>query len=192
MNQFVIPPPIPAKQDVYAFFFSEINQISGQRFMNGISTATHEATPTRLHILFQSSGGAVGDGICLYNFLRNSPIEIILYNSGVVSSIAVISYLGAAKRIVSQHATFMIHRSTAPPGTIPTVERLKAAVNALKIDDRRTEAILRGHLKIPERKWSDLRHKEFWFTASDAVANGLATDIGDFTPSPGAKVWTFC
>jgi len=123
MNQFVIPSPIPAKQDVYAFFFSEINQITGQRFMDGISRATHELTPARLHILFQSSGGTIGDGICLYNFLRKSPIEIILYNSGIVSSIAVISYLGAAKRIVSQHATFMIHRSTAPPGTIPSIYR---------------------------------------------------------------------
>jgi ATP-dependent Clp protease protease subunit len=86
----------------------------------------------------------------------------------------------------------MIHRSTAPPTTIPTAEKLKAAVASLKIDDQRTEAILRKHLKIPKRKWSDLRHKEFWFTADEALANGLATEIGDFTPPKGVKVFTFC
>jgi ATP-dependent Clp protease protease subunit len=43
--------------------------------------------------LVQSTGGFVGDGIAIYNYLRNVPIEIIAYNGGMVSSIAVLVFI---------------------------------------------------------------------------------------------------
>jgi ATP-dependent Clp protease protease subunit len=186
-------PSLPSSStDVYAFFFSEISQLTSKNLMNGLATATREPGVTGVHLLFQSAGGFVGDGVALYNFFKHFPLELSLYNTGTVGSSAVIAYLGAKRRVVSRTATFMIHRSTAPPTTIPTAEKLKAAVSALRIDDERTEAILRERLKIPKRKWSDLRHKEFWFTAKDAIANGLATEIGDFVPPRGVRIYTFC
>lgn len=184
-------PPVAPLKEAYGFFFAEINHITGQRLMDGLARATQDHVE-RIHILFQSAGGAVGDGISLYNFLRHAPLEVCLYNSGTICSIAAIAYLGAAKRLVSKHATFMIHRSKAHPQTIPTAEGLKAAVASLKIDDVRTEAILRDHLKIPSSKWSSLRHNEFWFTADDAVTNGMATAVGDFSPPRGSVVYTMC
>lgn len=181
----------PPLKEAYGFFFAEINQTTGQRLMDGISAASRDHYD-RMHILFQSTGGTVGDGISLYNFIRNAPLEVFLYNTGTVCSVAAIAYLGATKRFVSQHATFMIHRSKPAAHTIPTYEGLKAAVKSLEIDDKRTEAIFRRHLQMADQNWSELRQSEFWFTAPDAVTNGMATDIGDFSAPRGVMVYTLC
>ena len=47
-----------------------------------------------VHLLFQSNGGTVGDGLCLYNFFRSLPISLTFYNTGSVASVAAIAYLG--------------------------------------------------------------------------------------------------
>jgi ATP-dependent Clp protease, protease subunit len=175
--------PVP---NVYAMFCGGIDQNAVQRIMAGVNLAGQKNVQ-HIHILFQSSGGTIGDGVCLYNFLKNATIEVSLYNVGTISSIAVLAYLGATNRKASTHSTFMIHRSTMSP-PIPTAERLQAAVDSLKIDDARTEIIYRGHIKIPDEKWSDLRHNEFWFTAQDAVKNGIASEIAEFAPPKGTHV----
>jgi ATP-dependent Clp protease protease subunit len=181
----------PQPKEAYGFFFAEINQTTGQRLMDGISAASRDHYD-RIHILFQSTGGTVGDGISLYNFIRNAPLEVFLYNTGTVCSVATIAYLGAPKRFVSQHATFMIHRSKPAAHTIPTYEGLKAAVKSLEMDDKRTEAILKRHLQMDDQDWSAFRQSDFWFSASEAVKNGMATDIGDFSAPRGVMVYTLC
>lgn len=64
-----------------------------------------------MHAVFQSTGGGIGDGICLYNVFKALSIDLTLYNTGHVASIAVLAYLGAKHRKVSRHAAFMIHRT---------------------------------------------------------------------------------
>jgi len=188
---FPIPEISVPISEAYAFFFSEINQISGQHFANGVAAATREGIQ-RLHVLFQSTGGTIADGIALYNFFKACPLDLVFYNSGSISSIATVAYLGAKERVVSKNATFMIHRSTCPPNTIPTVQGLKAALNSLQIDDDRTEAILKEHIRMSEENWSELQYRSYWFTAAEALENGLATRNGDFQPPRGIKIFTFC
>ncbi len=63
-----------------------------------------------VHLLMHSSGGFVTDGVGLYNYVANLPIEVITYNAGGVSSIAVIVFLAGKKRVADETATFMIHK----------------------------------------------------------------------------------
>ncbi len=129
----------------------------------------------------------VGDGVCLYNFFRTCPLPIALYNSGGVTSIAAVAYLGAKERVTSAHALFMIHRSTASPQFVGAA-RLRAIADGLAIDDERTEAILRSHLKLPAERWAELADRELFFSGKEAVEVGLATDIGEFAPPAGVDV----
>jgi ATP-dependent protease ClpP protease subunit len=96
--------------EVYAVFCGNLDQASVGRIMLGVTTAIANRVP-RLHLLFQSSGGLVGDGVCLYSFFRGLPLPLTIYNVGSVSSIAALAYLGAEERKVSAHATFMLHRT---------------------------------------------------------------------------------
>jgi ATP-dependent Clp protease, protease subunit len=144
-----------------------------------------------MHILFQSMGGGVGDGICLYNFLRKCPLDVTLYNVGTVASIGVIIYLGGRRRVTQKHGTFMIHRSTSFPIGSHAAEKLEFTAKGLRLDDDRTEAILRQHLEFAEEKWTDLRHNaEFWFTADEAIKSGIAMEIGEFAPPIGTTVFS--
>src|SRR5260370_7187686 len=94
-----------------------------------------------VHLLFQSVGGIVGDGICLYNFFKSLPINLTIYNAGAVQSIAIVSYLGAKRRKTSSRAVFMIHRTSsgAQPATAPS---LKCSAQALPLDNVTSDPLL--------------------------------------------------
>lgn len=184
--QITIPPPAPN----YGTFCGPITTDTVGRFIHCLNVGT-QTNSGPLHILFQSGGGNIGDGIALYNFLKMYPIEVTLYNAGTIASVGVIIYLAVKNRIVSKYGTFMVHRSTAFPIGGQPAAKLESTAKSLRIDDDRTEAVLREHLAFSKRKWSDLRNNaEFWFSAEDAVTGGIATSIGDFAPPLGAKIFS--
>ena len=179
-------PSLP--NEVWATFAGPIDQAAVQRILAGLATASLNKV-THLHFLFQSFGGVVGDGICLHNVFHALPFDLTLYNAGSVQSIAVIAYLGAKKRKVSTHATFGIHRSTG--GNQPaTAAQLKAVAETLRLDDGRTEAILRRHLTLSDTEWQDLDHVDVHFSAPRAVEIGLADEIAEFAPPFGSQLYS--
>src|SRR5258707_11878177 len=78
--------PAPAS-NMYAVFSGEINQDSTRRFFKAVSTATAKNV-RHLHVLVESYGGFVGDGICLYNFFKSLPVDFPLFNLFAVQSIS--------------------------------------------------------------------------------------------------------
>ena len=176
----------PETNSVYAVFAGGIELSAVQRIFQGITGAS-TAGVNDIHLLFQSFGGSVADGVCLYNFFRSLPISLTLYNVGSVTSAATTAYLGAQKRKVSAHATFMVHRVQSP-GQPATAERLHAITQSVIADDERTEAIIRQHLTLTDDQWLIHRNADLWFTAKEAVACGLA-EIGEFAPPAGSKIF---
>jgi ATP-dependent Clp protease protease subunit len=73
------------------------------RLLGNLNGATQGGV-TELHLLIQSSGGMVGDGISLYNFFRSLPLDLHVYNTGTVASIAAIAFLGAKRRYTSANS----------------------------------------------------------------------------------------
>ena len=108
VNQAV--PILPT--EVFATFVGLIDQSALQRIFAGLTLAMTNKV-RRVHLLFRTTGDTVGDGVCLYNYLRSLPIEISLYNVGTVASIGALAYLGAKVRKTSTSATFMLHRTQA-------------------------------------------------------------------------------
>ena len=174
----------PAKE-VYGIFTGPIDQAAAQRISNAMSRAINNRVEG-VHLLFQSGGGNVGDAIYLFNLFRSLPISLTLYNIGSIASIAVIAYLGAAKRITTSNATFMVHR--IPVGA--TSGKLQSADNTAILDEKRIESILQSKLKLPEDKMKLRSVADLSLSADEAVAAGLATSIGDFMPPKGQLM--FC
>jgi ATP-dependent Clp protease protease subunit len=185
-----VPPSMPqqsASVDVYAAFVGAIDQATVQRIFSGLGSVMANKMQ-RVHLLFQSTGGTVADGVCLYNFLHRLPIEICLYNVGTVASIGALAFLGAKVRNASASATFMLHRTQISP-TGATAERLQAITKNVALDDQRTEAILRYHLKMPDDLWEVHKTADLWLSAEEAVKYGLATKIAEFAPPFGSQVF---
>jgi len=160
----------PAKE-VYGIFTGPIDQAAAQRISNAMSLAINNGVEG-IHLLFQSDGGKAGDAIYLFNLFRSLPISLTLYNAGSVASIAVIAYLGAAKRITTSNATFMV------PVTSHAI-----------VEEKQIESILQSKLKLPEDKLKLRSAADLWLSADEAVAAGLATSIGDFMPPKGQRMF---
>jgi ATP-dependent Clp protease protease subunit len=191
-NGIPIPPGFPQHPqppiDVHGFFAGQIDMQAVQRIANAITLTSNNGVK-RIHMLFQTAGGTVGDGICIYNMLRTAPVEVILYNAGTVASIGVIAYLGASKRKTSANATFMVHKTHfSPVGA--TADRLLSAADTALLDDQRIEAILHEHIKeLPDDKWDVHKGADLWLSADEALKAGLATEIGDFAPPKGVQLF---
>lgn len=174
--------------DVYTVFAGNIDQDAAGRISRGIALATQNNVKT-FHLLLQSTGGFIADGIFLYNFIQSCSINVALYNAGSIQSIAAVVFLGAKVRKTSAYATFMLHRAYMSPQAA-TTDRLKSVVQALLVDEQRLEAVLNKHVKIPADKLETHKHSDIWFTAKEAVECGLATEVGDFSPPTGAPIYS--
>lgn len=168
--------------EVWLTFAGPINNESCNRLFQGFSIVSRP-TLKRAHLLIQSAGGIVGDGIAMYNFIRNLPFEVVTYNAGAIESIAVVAYLAGKVRKVSKNAFFMLHK-TRTNITSATAANLRAKADSLELSDTNTEVILRA-LKIPEQHWHDHREGELFVSAEHAVEWELAHEYGDFTPTAG-------
>ncbi len=174
--------------EIYATLAGPVNEFMVQKVFQGFTVAMNNRVK-RIHLLMQSTGGVVGDGVAIYNFIKNLPIEVIAYNGGQVQSIAVIAFLAAKKRKVSKTATFMIHRSHFSAGIPASSHELKAIAESLAIDDTRTESILRAHIQMPADKWEVHDNANLFLDADDSVKYGIADEITDFCPPLGATIF---
>jgi ATP-dependent Clp protease protease subunit len=178
-------PPLP--EVVHAIFCGDIAQVTAQKVVNGLTFAIG-AKVKHVHLLFQTAGGYVGDGVFLYNLFRTIPIELTLYNAGQISSAGVIAYLGARNRKTTRNATFMLHRSASSP-QFATSAKLQHAAKTLVLDDERTEAIIRDHVKFSPELLKQLEHHDIYVSGEEAVEFGLADEIMEFGPPAGLQVF---
>lgn len=175
--------------EIYATLAGPINEAMVQRVFQSFTLAMNNQVRT-LHLLMQSTGGFIGDGIAIYNFIRNIPLEVITYNGGFVQSVAVVSFLGAKeKRKASKTATFMIHRAKFSTPIPASSAQLKGMADSVTIDDARMEQILRAHITMPDEKWKVHKCADLHITAEQALEYKIINEIADFSPPLGATIF---
>ena len=176
-----------SQKEGYFTLSGDVNSDMVHRVFEATGAMTEDGYDTA-HVLVQSNGGYVSDGLCLYNFMANSPIDFVMYNAGAVASIAVILFLAGTRRYASETARFMIHKShaTASPGSRP--DALNIIVEGLRADDARTEAILRKHVELTPEQWGIHQYGDLHLNARDAKTAGLVNDVVDFAPPKGARL----
>ena len=175
-------------KEVYGVFCGGINQDTAHKITTTIGVASNGGVE-HIHLLFQSTGGTINEGIYLHNLFKSLPLKLTVYNVGQVSSIAAVAYLGAQSRKASASAVFMLHKSTN------TAQGANAALmgelsKALAVDDGRTEGILRQHLSLPRALWTKHKHHDLYLSADESIKYGLAQEIGDFAPPFGTKIFS--
>jgi ATP-dependent Clp protease protease subunit len=179
--------PVKPGAEAYFTLSGDVNSDMVHRVFEAVSSMTEEGIDTA-HVLVQSNGGYVSDGLCLYNYMSNAPVRFVMYNAGAVASIAVILFLCGTRRYASETARFMVHKShaTASPGARP--DALNIIVEGLRADDARTEAILRKHIELSPEQWAIHQYSDLHLTSRDAKIAGMITDVADFAPPKGKHV----
>lgn len=171
----------------YYTLAGDVNNDMVQRVFCAVAEMSANRISTA-HLLFQSHGGFISDGLCLYNFLSNLPIRFITYNAGAVASIAVTVFLAGRQRYASDTARFMVHKSHASPQGGARPDALRIIADGLKADDRRTETILRRFVRLTDSQWAVHAHSDLHLTAEAALAAGVVDAIADFSPPPGVII----
>ncbi|MEC5160178.1 ATP-dependent Clp protease, protease subunit [Janthinobacterium sp. CG_23.3] len=177
------------KTDGHAYFTlsGDVNSDMVRRVFDAVADMTEDKISTA-HVLIQSNGGYVSDGICLYNFLSQLPLTFVTYNAGAVASIAVTLFLAGGRRYASETARFMVHKShaTASPGARP--DALKIIVDGLRADDLRTEQILKKHVALTQEHWLVHAYSDLHLTAHEALAVGMVDGVANFSPPKGVRL----
>lgn len=174
-------------KSVYLIFSALIDQLAVQRFFAITAGAMQEGVE-HIHILMQSTGGNVGDGICLYNYFWSLPIAVATYNCGTLASAGVTAYLGGHTRFVTPTGTFMIHRSTAVFQGANS-DAIQARIPSLIMDDERTEVVLKEHVTLTPEQWTIHKSADLWLDAKQAVSAGISTAEIEFNIPSGARVF---
>ncbi len=179
--------PAPQKP-AFATFSGTIDQNSLTRIFNSFNATTQQSY-SEIHLLFQSAGGVVGDGVCLFNFFDMFPLRLYIYNMGTVASIAVLAFLGARYRFTNAHATFTICKSRFPAQAATDAKGHRAIADQALLEDKRVEAILKARTQIPAKRWKQHALHDVVFDAQQSVQFGIAKAIGDFQPPVGSQVF---
>jgi ATP-dependent Clp protease, protease subunit len=188
MTDTSVPQPAQPANEVYGIFAGPIDQAAVARIGNAIAITTSNKV-THVHMVFQTSGGTIPDGIAIYNIFRALPIPLTIYNIGTISSAGVVAYLGGRTRVVSRHGTFMIHKSTSPALGV-TSERLKSMAESLAIDDDRLEAIFAAeNLTLTKKQKQVHRLSDLWLSADEAIKVGVANSVKEFSPPKGTQLF---
>ncbi len=179
--------PTAAPTDAWFTLSGDVNSDMVHRVFEAVSSMTEAGVETA-HVLLQSNGGYVSDGLCMYNSLSNAPVKFVMYNGGAVASIAVILYLAGSRRYASETARFMVHKShaTASPGARP--DALNIIVEGLRADDARTESILRKHIELTAEQWAIHQYSDLHLTARDAKTARMINEVADFAPPRGVII----
>jgi ATP-dependent Clp protease, protease subunit len=175
-------------QELYTTFSDAINGNATQRIFRLVANATQNNV-TKIHMFFHSTGGNVGDGVALYNFFKVSPVPIVLYNPGIVASIAFVSYLGAVGRKCSANAIFGYHRSRYQPSSPAQASTLEAMAGGARSEDARTETIIKAVTNIPKKTWEDININDVYISAQEALKYGICDEIADFSPPLGTMIY---
>ena len=172
---------------VYYAYTGRIDDEGATRIATALNSAVNsECGAARLS--FNSLGGYVASGIWLYNHMRSLPLEIAIYNTGSVGSIAVTVFVGGTERYCSRHSMFMIHPTTVTSLPGMSWDMLKSSAESALADDERTERILRERTRLSDELLNARRSRDVHIGPGDALANGLVQGIAEFEVPPGVQV----
>jgi ATP-dependent protease ClpP protease subunit len=131
-----------------------------------------------LHV--NSPGGLVGDGIAIFNSLRDHKAAVHVIVDGLAASAA--SFIAQAGDTIRMNAAsqMMIHRASGIAiGDLKTMEK---ATEMMRKTDESIASIYAGRAGGDLDEWLKAMTDETWYTAAEAVKAGLADETVEMKP----------
>lgn len=122
-----------------------------------------------------SYGGEVGEGLAIYNALRNSPAKVVTRCDGFACSAASIIFCAGDERIMNESSALMIHNAwTFAEGDASELRKQADVLDAV------TEPSIKAYLAVADIEEEELRammDAETWLSPEQALDMGFATSI---------------
>ncbi len=146
-----------------------------------------KADQIELHI--NSPGGAVFDGVAIYNSLINHPARIVSIVDGIAASAASFIAMAGEEIEIEKTGRMMIHDASGiAMGDARDLRELADLLDGLSNTIAEIYADRAGGTV---QEWRDRMLATTWYTADEAVEVGLANRVaGDIPPDPQDKILT--
>lgn len=176
MNKFYSLEQSDKKADLYIFgTITSYAWRDKDRDAYGVVKELQELDTEEVHVHISSTGGAVGEGLAIYNVLKNSKAKVITYCDGFACSAASVIFMAGEERIMNESSLLMIHNAwTYAEGN--AAEFRKQAEDLDIVTSASVKAYMR-HATISEEEVKRMMDKETWITAEQAKEYGFATKI---------------
>jgi len=149
-----------------------------------------DSDPKNIHVLIESPGGSLRDGLAIYNDLRarvSNGAEVTTEARGLVASAAVLPFLAGDSRTMTEGTQLMVHEAHVGAilfGRASDIESAaKRLTSALKSSNKTMTDVYIGRTGLARNKVTEFLSEETWFTASEALDNKFATEIVDRSAS---------
>jgi len=167
-----------AERVIEVFVYGEIGAwgITANQFVQDLRAMDDGVSP--VIAAFNSIGGDLFDGLAMHNTLSRLGERCTGRIDALAASAASVAVCGAHRVVIASNAMLMIHN----PWTYAAgdAEDFRKVADVL---DQTTEAIIAAYkAKAPDIDDDELRRlvaNETWLTASEAVALGLADEVGE-------------
>jgi len=164
-------------------FWSE-GGITGKDFTDALNKFP---VGTKVTVGINSQGGAVGEGLAIYNAIKRRAADITCRIDGYAISIASVIPLAAGKVISPESAIWMIHNAWSwmegGQGNAEDMRKLaELAGKAAEMLDKHDDVLVSAYVARSGKKDEEIRNamaEETWLTGSEAVEWGLADEVSD-------------
>ncbi len=166
------------KRDIEIFVYGEIGTwgVTANQFVQDLRAMDDGVSPVT--VAFNSIGGDLFDGLAIHNALSRLGERCTGRIDALAASAASVAVCGAHRVVIAASAMLMIHNPYTFTGG--DAEDFRRVADVL---DQTLEAIIAAYkTKAPDIDEVELRrlvNAETWLTANEAVALGLADEVGD-------------
>lgn len=166
------------QRNIEIFVYGEIGAwgVTANQFVQDLRAMDDGVSP--VIVAFNSIGGDLFDGLAIHNALSRLGERCTGRIDALAASAASVAVCGARRVVIAANAMFMIHNPYTFTGG--DAEDFRRVADVL---DQTLEAIIAAYkAKAPDIDEVELRrmvNAETWLTANEAVALGLADEVGD-------------
>jgi ATP-dependent protease ClpP protease subunit len=129
----------------------------------------------QISVRINSPGGAVFDGVAIYNALAAHPAEITVHVEGIAASIASVIAMAGDKIVIGEAASLMIHKPWSFVMGDAEVMRKEAAV--LDTLEGGLVDIYAARTDLKKDDIKNLLGAETWYRGQEAVDAGFADEV---------------
>ncbi|MFN3358906.1 MAG: head maturation protease, ClpP-related [Pseudomonas sp.] len=166
------------QRSIEIFVYGEIGAwgVTANQFVQDLRAMDDGTSP--VIVAFNSIGGDLFDGLAIHNALSRLGERCAGRIDALAASAASVAVCGAHRVVIAANAMLMIHNPYTFTGG--DAEDFRRVADVL---DQTLEAIIAAYkAKAPDIDEAELRrmvNAETWLTANEAVALGLADEVGD-------------
>lgn len=176
-------------QVVYVSFSAEIIPSTTEALIAVMAQCANQGVP-EVHLLLSTPGGAVMNGLNLYNVLRAMPFTLVTHNVGNVDSIGNAIFLAGERRYACPHSTFMFHGVgfDSPVGLRLEEKFLRERLDGILADQKRIGSILEERTQLTKEDVATLFLEATTKDAPYAASVGIVDEVRDVDIPPGSPI----